>query len=344
MTAIFTLIAAVIIFALMIFVHEFGHFIVAKAVGIRVLEFAIGMGPKLFSKQKGETVYSVRAVPIGGFCAMEGEDENSSDPKAINNKPAWQRLLVLAAGAFMNILLGFVLLTVMMSQGKAVASNKVAQVVEGAAAYDAGLMPGDEIIKIAGSRTNIAAEVTWAISRRGDAETEFTVKRDGEKKIISIKPKETDGKYTYGFVLANEENSFVNSIKTAYHGTFFYSKLIVGSVVDLFRGDVKVTQLSGPIGIVSEIGSAVEETAKTGLPGLLNLINLAVILTINLGIFNLLPLPALDGGRIFFVIVEMIRRKPIPPQKEGVVHFIGFALLILLSIFVAFMDIMKFWT
>lgn len=343
MTAIFTIIAAVLIFALMIFVHEFGHFIVAKAVGIRVLEFAIGMGPKLFSKQKGETLYSVRAVPIGGFCAMEGEDENSQDPKAINNKPAWQRLLVLAAGAFMNILLGFVLLTVMMSQGEAVATNKVAQVIEGTAAYDAGLMPGDVIIKVAGSRTNIAAEVTWATSRRGNAETEFVIKRDGEKKTISIQPRETDGKYTYGFVLLSEENSFGNSIKTAYHGTFFYSKLIVGSVVDLFRGDVKVTQLSGPIGIVSEIGSAVEETAQTGLPGLLNLINLAVLLTINLGIFNLLPLPALDGGRILFVLIEMIRRKPIPPEKEGMVHFVGFALLIMLSIFVACMDIMKFW-
>ncbi|MBR5157902.1 MAG: site-2 protease family protein [Clostridia bacterium] len=343
MTVVFTIIVAILIFALMIFVHEFGHFIVAKAVSIRVLEFAVGMGPKIFSKQKGETLYSVRAVPIGGFCAMEGEDENSSDPRAINNKPAWQRFLVLAAGAFMNILLGFVLLTVMMSQGEAVATNKVAQVIENTAAYDAGLMPGDEIIKIAGSRTHIAADVTWATSRRGDAETEFLVKRNGEKRSILIQPREENGRFTYGFSLASEDNSFINTIKSGYYGTFFYSKLIVGSLVDLFRGDVKVTQLSGPIGIVSEIGSAVEETAKTGMPGLLNLINLAVILTINLGIFNLLPLPALDGGRIFFVIVEMIRRKPIPPQKEGMVHFIGFALLILLSIFVALMDIMKFW-
>ncbi len=343
MTVVFTIVAAILIFALLIFIHELGHFIMAKATGIRVLEFAIGMGPKLFGVRKGETLYSVRAVPIGGFCAMEGEDTDSADPKAINNKPAWQRLLVLAAGAFMNILLGFVLLIVMTSQGTAVVTNRIDTVQEGTAAYDSGLLPGDEIIKVAGSRTHLAAEVTWAAQRRGNAPTEFVLVRGGEKMTIMVTPRENNGVYQYGFTLATAENSWGETLKTSYYGTFFYSKLIVGSLVDLFRGEVKVTELSGPIGIVSEIGSAVAETAKTGLPGLLNLINLAVLLTINLGIFNLLPLPALDGGRIFFVLIEMIRRKPIPPEKEGMVHFIGFALLIMLSIAVAVMDIVKFW-
>ena len=343
MTMILTILAAIIIFALLIFIHELGHFIAAKATGIRVLEFAIGMGPKLFGRKKGDTLYSIRAVPIGGFCAMEGEDSDSSDPKAINNKPAWQRLLVLAAGAFMNILLGFILLIVMTAQGEQVVTNTVASVQPGTAAYDSGLAAGDEIIKMAGSRTPIAAEITWAAQRRGGAETEFVIRRNGEKQTLRIQPRETDGKFQYGFTLATADNSFGETMKTAWHGTFFYSKLIVGSLVDLFRGAVKVTELSGPIGIVSEIGSAVQETAKTGLPGLLNLINLAVLLTINLGIFNLLPLPALDGGRILFVLIEMIRRKPLPPEKEGMVHFVGFALLILLSIAIAVMDIMKFW-
>lgn len=343
MTMILTILAAIIIFALLIFIHELGHFIAAKATGIRVLEFAIGMGPKLFGRKKGDTLYSIRAVPIGGFCAMEGEDSDSSDPKAINNKPAWQRLLVLAAGAFMNILLGFILLIVMTAQGEQVVTNTVASVQPGTAAYDSGLAAGDEIIKMAGSRTPIAAEITWAAQRRGGAETEFVIRRNGEKQTLRIQPRETDGKFQYGFTLATADNSFGETMKTAWHGTFFYSKLIVGSLVDLFRGEVKVTELSGPIGIVSEIGSAVQETAKTGLPGLLNLINLAVLLTINLGIFNLLPLPALDGGRILFVLIEMIRRKPLPPEKEGMVHFVGFALLILLSIAIAVMDIMKFW-
>lgn len=343
MTMILTILAAIIIFALLIFIHELGHFIAAKATGIRVLEFAIGMGPKLFGRKKGETLYSVRAVPIGGFCALEGEDSNSGDPKAINNKPAWQRLVVLAAGAFMNILLGFILLIVMTAQGEQVVTNTVASVQPGTAAYDSGLAAGDEIIKMAGSRTPIAAEITWAAQRRGSAETEFVIRRNGEKQTLRIQPRETDGKFQYGFTLATADNSFGETMKTAWHGTFFYSKLIVGSLVDLFRGEVKVTELSGPIGIVSEIGSAVQETAKTGLPGLLNLINLAVLLTINLGIFNLLPLPALDGGRILFVLIEMIRRKPLPPEKEGMVHFVGFALLILLSIAIAVMDIMKFW-
>ena len=243
----------------------------------------------------------------------------------------------------MNILLGFILLIVMTAQGEQVVTNTVASVQPGTAAYDSGLAAGDEIIKMAGSRTPIAAEITWAAQRRGGAETEFVIRRNGEKQTLSIQPREADGKFQYGFTLATADNSFGETMKTAWHGTFFYSKLIVGSLVDLFRGEVKVTELSGPIGIVSEIGSAVQETAKTGLPGLLNLINLAVLLTINLGIFNLLPLPALDGGRILFVLVEMIRRKPLPPEKEGMVHFVGFALLILLSIAIAVMDIMKFW-
>lgn len=343
MTGILTIIAAVLIFALLIFIHELGHFLMAKATGIRVLEFAIGMGPKLFGVRKGETLYSVRAVPIGGFCAMEGEDSDSSDPKAINNKPAWQRLIVLAAGAFMNILLGFLLLLVMTSQGEQVLTNRVASVQEGTAAYESGLLPGDEIIRMAGSRTHMAAEVTWAAQRRGGAPTEFVLRRDGEKLKMTITPRENGDVYQYGFVLEAADNNWKETLKTSYYGTFFYSKLIIGSLVDLFRGEVKVTELSGPIGIVSEIGSAVAETAKTGLPGLLNLINLAVLLTINLGIFNLLPLPALDGGRILFVFIEMIRRKPIPPEKEGMVHFVGFAILILISIAVAVMDIMKFW-
>ncbi|MBQ3553626.1 MAG: site-2 protease family protein [Clostridia bacterium] len=342
MTTVLTVLVAILIFALLIFVHEFGHFITAKLMGIRVLEFAIGMGPKLFSWGKKETTYSLRLIPIGGYCAMEGEDQNSSDPRAINNKPAYKRLIVLASGAFMNILLGFVLLIVMTAQGTHVVTNRIGEVQVGTAAEASGLLAGDEIVRIQGSRTPIGAEVMWSVQRRGAEETEFLVRRDGQEKSISVTPRETDGVYRYGFVLKNEPNDFGKTLKLSYHGTFFYSKLVIGSIVDLFRGDVALTELSGPIGIVSEIGSAVEQTAKTGMDGFLTLLNLAILLTINLGIFNLLPIPALDGGRIFFVLVEMIRRKPIPPEKEGVIHFVGFALLILLSVFVAVMDLMKF--
>ncbi len=343
MTTVLTILAAILIFALLIFVHEFGHFITAKLTGIRVLEFAIGMGPKLFSWSKKETTYSLRLIPIGGYCAMEGEDANSSDPRAINNKPAWQRLIVLASGAFMNILLGFVLLVVMTAQGSHVVTNRIGEVQAETAAAHGGLMPGDEILKIAGARTPIGAEVMWTTQRRGSAETEFLIRRDGQEHTISIAPWEYDGTYRYGFTLQSVENNFGETLKLSYHGTFFYSKLVLGSIVDLFRGEVAISELSGPIGIVSEIGSAVQETAKTGMEGFLSLLNLAILLTINLGIFNLLPIPALDGARIFFVLIEMIRKKPIPPEKEGMIHFIGFALLILLSVFIAAMDIMKFW-
>lgn len=343
MTIFLTIIAAILIFALLIFIHELGHFIMAKATGIRVLEFALGMGPKLVKFQKGETLYSIRAFPIGGFCAMEGEDTNSDDPHALNNKPAWARLLVLVAGAFMNILLGFVLLCLMIGSQPQVATTVVGNVENGSAAYEAGLRTGDEIRKIDGARTHLYDDIMWETAGKNGEETNFTVRRDGEELDIPIRPRESGGKYVYGFSGSAADNSFGLTVKNAYYGTFFYSKLIIESLFDLITGEVKITQLSGPIGIVSEIGSAVQEAVKPGGVGLLQLLNLAVLLTINLGIFNLLPIPALDGGRILFVLVEIVRRKPLPPEKEGMVHMIGFAALILLSIFIAFMDVMKLW-
>ena len=187
MTTVLTVLVAILIFALLIFVHEFGHFITAKLMGIRVLEFAIGMGPKLFSWGKKETTYSLRLIPIGGYCAMEGEDQNSSDPRAINNKPAYKRLIVLASGAFMNILLGFVLLIVMTAQGTHVVTNRIGEVQVGTAAEASGLLAGDEIVRIQGSRTPIGAEVMWSVQRRGAEETEFLVRRDGQEKIRKIR-------------------------------------------------------------------------------------------------------------------------------------------------------------
>ena len=341
MTGIWTAIAAILIFCILIFVHELGHFLAAKLLGIRVHEFAIGMGPKLFGRKKGDTLYSVRALPIGGFCALEGENESSGDPKALSNKPAWVKFIVLAAGSFMNLLLGLLLLFCLYGTAKGIVVPQVAMVESGGAAELAGVKAGDEILSLGARRIHIAGDLSWQKTRLTGEQTELVVKRDGEKQSILLVPQETQNGLNLGIRLAQKENSLGLTLKTGFYSTIFYARIVLETFIDLLRGNVGFQNMSGPIGIVSEIGSAVQQTAESGLAGLLNLVQLTVLLTINLGVFNLLPIPALDGGRIFFVLVEIIRRKPLPPEKEGLVHTIGFALLILLSLVIAYMDVLK---
>ncbi len=341
MTTIWTVIAAVLIFCILISIHEFGHFLSAKLLGIRVHEFAIGMGPKLFGKKKGDTLYSVRLFPVGGFCAMEGEDASSVDEKALSNKPAWVKLIVLAAGSVMNLLLGLVLLLCMYAPAEKMVVPQVTTVAVGSAAETAGVQPGDEIVKLAGRRIHIASDLYWAKSKMTDQTSELVVRRDGEKITLNLTPVKTAEGIDFGIGLGQQKNSFVLTVKTGFYSAVFYARVILETLIDLLRGQVSVSSMSGPIGIVSEIGSAVKETAESGWQGFLNLLQLTVLLTINLGVFNLLPIPALDGGRIFFVLVEFIRRKPLPPEKEGLIHMIGFGLLILLSLFIAYMDVLR---
>lgn len=341
MTTVWTVVAAALVFCILIFVHELGHFLAAKALGIRVHEFAIGMGPKLFAHQKGETLYSIRLLPVGGFCALEGEDSTSADERALSNKPAWVKLIVLAAGAFMNLLLGLVLLFWIYGTAQSVVVPQIATVEAGSAAETVGLRVGDEVLRLNGRRVHIAGDLYWAKSKLTGDVTEICIRRGNERLTLDITPDQTDGGLSLGIRLAQADNSFGLTVKNSFYGTVFYARVVLDTLVDLLRGRVAVSSMSGPIGIVSEISSAVQETAQTGWAGFLNLLQLTVLLTINLGVFNLLPIPALDGGRIFFVLIEMVRRKPLPPEKEGVVHMIGFALLILLSLFVAYMDVLR---
>ncbi len=344
MNILLTTVAAILIFAVMIFVHELGHFLAAKATGVRVNEFALGMGPKLFSKTKGETVYSIRCIPIGGFCAMEGEDEDTGTDRAFSRKKPHIRLLILVAGAFMNILLGFILVLFMAFPADKYVSMEVASVVEGGAAQEAGLLPGDEIIRANGNRTHIMEDLRWTLTdSEGDSALNLVVKNQGERRNLSIVPKETENGKSYGIVFAEKDNNIFSSFRNAVYRTTFYGSVVIESFVGLLRGQIPMSSVSGPVGIVSEIGNAVEQTRTAGMEGLLNLLFLTVILTVNLGVFNLLPLPALDGGRILFVLIEMIRRKPIPVEKEAVVHLIGLVLFIALSVVIAFKDVITIW-
>ncbi|MBE7036812.1 MAG: peptidase [Ruminococcaceae bacterium] len=341
MTGLWTAVAAILIFCILIFVHELGHFLAAKGLGVRVHEFAIGMGPKIFGKRKGETLYSVRLFPIGGFCALEGEDKSSEDDKALSNKPAWVKLIITVAGAFMNVLLGLLLLFLLYGSMKTVVVPEIATVAPASMAEAAGMLPGDTVIRFNGKRINTVRDIYWEKDQWTKGNAEIVVKRGGEKLSLTLSPNEQVEQNILGITLQKKDNSFWLTVKNGFCDTAFYGKVILSSFVDLIQGKIAFSSMSGPVGIVSEIGTAVEETAQNGWEGFMNLLQLTILLTINLGVFNLLPIPALDGGRIFFILVEMIRRKPLPPEKEGMVHLIGFALLILLSIVIAYMDVLK---
>jgi len=345
MNGILTAVAAILIFAVLIFVHELGHFIAAKASGVRVIEFALGMGPKIVSKKWGETVYSIRLFPIGGFCSMEGEDEKVDSKRSFSNQKPWKRLIILVAGAVMNILLGFVLLVGLTSTSESFVEPKIEQVTQNGAAESSDLIKGDRIVRANGRSINIMEDFNWEISnnKNPDGRLNLVEENSGKKREVSVVPKDADGKKTYGITLTTTDNSFFETIKASYYRTIFYSRVVIDSLIDLVTGKASFSQVSGPVGIVHEIGNAVETAQKTGLDGIKTLISLTILLTINLGVFNLLPLPALDGGRILFVLLEMIRRKPIPVEKEAIVHFIGIVLLLGLSVIIAFKDIFTIW-
>lgn len=340
-----TLVASVVVFCLLIFIHEFGHFIAAKTVGVTVHEFAIGMGPKLFGFKGKETAYSVRLLPIGGYVKLEGEDEESNSPGALCNKSPLKRFLVLFAGGFMNLLLGFIIFVIIISN-VVVPTSQIAVVSENSAFFDAGVKPGDRIIRLEGknysSDIDSYNDITYFEYRNkyeNDVTVTFETKEGVVRKYITKKEEinengEKTGRFIYGFQPDVLKKTFFNVVKASADEFVFMTKLIVTSFVDLFTGNVPADSVAGPVGIVKEIGNA----AKMGL---LSLMSLMAMLSVNLGIMNLLPLPALDGGRLFFVLIEMIFRKPVPQDKEAWVHFIGFALLMVLMIVITFNDIRR---
>ncbi len=331
-----TLISAVVIFLVLVLVHEFGHFITAKLCGVTVHEFAIGMGPAIFKKEYKGTLYSLRCIPIGGYCAMEGEDEESDSEGAFSNKKPWQRLLILVSGALMNLVLGLVLMCVIMfsKDAQLISVPVIDTVMEQSAAQQSGLQQGDKIVKIGNADIQTYLELKLELGRYKGGSIDIEFMRNGERKSVSLTPKQENGGYYIGFVPKTEPLNFGGRIYHAWHHTVVYGKMILVSLYDLVTGSVGMEAMSGPVGIVSEIGNAAQQ-------GIQSLLSLGALITINLGLFNLLPLPALDGGRVFFILVEIIIRKKIPADKEGMVHFIGFALLIALMVFATWNDITR---
>ena len=336
----FTIIIALVAFGIIITVHEFGHFIVAKACGIKVNEFAIGMGPKLIKWGKGETKYSIRLLPIGGFCAMEGEDEESQDERAFSKKPVWQRILVVVAGATMNIILAFIIVIITTCMSSRIATNVIGQFEENATSSQSGLKIDDEVIKVNGRRVFISDDIIYEMLNDEDGVLQFEVKRNGEKVTLNevkfaIKTDENGNQsIVRDFKVYGEEKTFFNVLGYSVKETISTGRMIYISLFDMITGKYGINDLSGPIGVVS----VMSEATSYGLGSLLYLLSL---ICINIGIFNLLPLPALDGGRLVFLIIEAIRRKPIPQKYEGMVHFVGLALLMLLMLIVSANDIFR---
>ena len=345
--SILKILAAVVMFGIIVLVHEWGHFFVAKRCGILVNEFAIGMGPKLFSFGKKETKYSLRLFPIGGFCAMEGEDEDSPDPRAFSNQKVWKRILVVVAGALMNFVLGFAVL--LLALGVCVqtepgfdyplySTTQIAELDEEALSYQSGLRPGDTVVGLNGSPVWTDFDLMYIMQTDDDGVFDITVRRevDGKNQKVTLDsvqfPYSEDENGSY----LNYEFKVVGEKKTV---------LVWRSLGGILTGQYKLNDLSGPIGTMDVIGDAVEgavtDAQGGGLDGLYSLLMLVVLITVNVGVFNLLPLPALDGGRLLFLLIEAVTRRKVPAKFEGIIHFVGLALLILLMIVIAFNDVIK---
>lgn len=334
----------------MIFIHEFGHFCTAKLSGVRVNEFAIGMGPTLFHVQRGETKYSLRALPIGGFCAMEGEDEESSDDRAFNRKPVWKRVLVVVMGAVMNVLFGLVLMMILLGQESAFNSTTISQFYPGSALQKAGLMEGDVFVSVDRYRILGDKDLSFALATADPASVDIQVKRGGKLinfNNVKFNSRSVDGKSVVTldfYVQPIGKNPGTLIVKSA-QDTVSTVRMVWYSVVGLVTGKFGFNDLAGPIGTASAISQAASMGLQQNfLAALNNILYMMMIITVNLGVVNLLPLPALDGGKLLFLVVEGIRRKPINPKYEGWVNAAGFCLLMALMVVVTYSDILRLVT
>lgn len=344
--AVLLVIIAVLLFGLIIFVHEFGHFFTAKLSGIKVNEFAIGMGPKIFSKKGKETQYTLRLLPIGGFCSMEGEDESSDDKRAFGNKPIWKRMIVVVAGAVMNILLGLVLMAVIVCQQDLIAIPEIAKFAENSQLEAAGAMIDDRIISIDGYAIYTDRDISFALSTANPESVDIVLERGGEKialngiKLSAMALDNGRQAVQIDFNIYGKPKTFGGVITKTFGDTYSVIRMVFASLKGLITGQFGFNDVSGPVGAAQAITKAASAGLETGFMNAVNnIIIMMTVISVNLGIFNLLPLPALDGGRFVFLLIEGIRRKPIPVKYESYVNTIGFVLLIGLMVVVTFKDV-----
>ena len=407
---------AILFFGIIIFIHEFGHFIFAKLFGVKVNEFALGMGPTLLKKQGKETKYALHLFPIGGYCAMEGEDESSDDARAFCNKKLWQRIIIVAAGATFNILLGVIICTALVGTNEYVGTGTILQFYDTAVSNsEGGLQPGDKILEIDGKRVFSDYDITFLMQRNASGKFRFVVRRDGEKlelpevhfavrtggnfsfdennviadvsaklkkagmkngdrilKIngVAVKDNEAlsgeiakDKDYTidftverdgetidvadvkmmtvtvFDFVVLGEDKNVLNVAAGGVRYALSMSRMVYLSLFDLITGRYGLSELAGPVGTVSVIADMAQNSAESA--DWSGLFMIMALITINIGLFNLLPIPALDGGRLFFMLIELIFRKPVPAKYEGWIHAVGMVLLLIFMAVISASDIWK---
>ena len=346
------IVIAILAFGILIAVHELWHFVTAKLLGVKVNEFSIGMGPAVFKRQKGETLYSLRCLPIGGFCAMEGEDEDTGDERAFTVQPAWKKILILIAGALMNFLLGLIIVMILYSGSAAFVSNQVSYTEE-TFPYggENGIMPGDIICSIDGARVYYAEDFSMYMNRAGST-VDMTILRDGEKVTLEnyqLQPTEypdgSGGTVTrYGISFKTIPATVGEKLKYSCYTSYNFVRMVWMGLSDLITGRAGIRDMAGVVGIVSTINEVGEKSDTTSI-ALSNIAYLCAFIAVNLAVMNLLPIPALDGGRVFFVIInciaELITRKKVNPKYEGYVHAAGLVLLLGLMAYVMFNDIVR---
>lgn len=343
-----TLILFVLIFGVVVVSHELGHFLLAKANGIKVVEFFVGMGPTLFSFQKGETKYSLKLFPIGGACMFEGEDGlNVKDGElgdgAFTKASVWARISTVAAGPVFNFILSFIVAVIMVNMVATMRDPVVSDVVEGGAAVEAGLQAGDRIVSLDGDKVYLYEEILLFNHTYDGGPVELVYERDGKKHTVTMEPKynEEEDRYMLGIVNSDFITvKGIDSLKYAWYEMRYCVKSTYQGLMMMVTGRVNREEVAGPVGIAVVVGETYEATKEYGWQNVLvNMLNITMLLSVNLGIINLLPFPALDGGRLVFLLVEVIRGKPVPPEKEGIVHFIGLVFFMILMVFILFNDI-----
>ena len=336
------IVLAILVFSLIVFVHELGHFLLAKMNKIRVDEFSIGMGPRLLSTVKGETRYSLKLFPIGGSCMMGEDDVNDMSEGSFNSKSVWARIAVVAAGAVFNFILAFIFAVIIVGY-TGYDEPVISGVLPGYSAEAEGMQEGDRIVRMNGKKINVWREVTYYNMFHAGETVELVYARDGEKYEVTIVPKQDeDGNYLMG-VTSPAQYKKANVFTAIQYGVYevkFWISTTLESLKMLITGSVGVDQLSGPVGIVDVVDDTYQQSKEYGaVVVLMQMLNIGILLSANLGVMNLLPLPALDGGRLVFLVIEAIRGKRVAPDKEGMVHFVGMMLLFALMIFVLFNDL-----
>lgn len=334
---VYPILIAILFFELIIIIHEGGHFVAARLMKIKVNEFSIGMGPKLIQFKKGDTKYTLRLILFGGYCAMEGESEDSDDENSFAKKKVWQRFFVVVAGALMNLILGFLVIVIMLSSGSLIGTTEIAK-FDDKAVSSATLQQGDIIKSIDGMRVYTSTDVTTGLSRSDDDTLDMTVLRDG--KTLDLKVKFNMEKYegrnfiNMDFWLVGNKKTVGGVIKESFKEWVSFTRMVFLSVHDMIVGKYGLSDLAGPVGTVSVVSTAVKTSAYS-------MLRIMALLTINVGLFNLFPIPALDGWRLFLLIFEGIFKRKLPDKWDWAINAVGLVLLLGLMCVITFSDITK---